>query len=124
MKSLEELKGMIDECIERRKPSKEDYDVYEEWTDEHKEEAYEYDCNLYEEYKQYNFLGYSAEKNKAYLFKTYDDAKPCVERGGQILVIDKNKVYNYKVKTDEEFDKYISYKIKSERYNEMNKWGL
>ena len=54
-----------------------------------------------------NFLAYNIENGKTHL-----------------LVIDKEKVYNYKVKNEEEFDKYLKRQVWKERHDMMNIYGL
>lgn len=126
MKELEELKKMIGEIIARRKPNLEDYncDEYDDLTDDEIKSLYERDLNFFEEFKNYNFLGYNIIDNTNNLFETYSEAKNYVEEGGQILVIDKEKVYNYKIKTEDEYFNYLNSQIKSENLNKKNYYGL
>lgn len=71
-----------------------------------------------------NFLAYNVESDSVVLYDTYAAAKNYAEMGGQVLVLDKDKIYTYKVKS---FDKYVNYvgnQIKQNNYNKMNKYGL
>lgn len=70
------------------------------------------------------FLAYDLSDGKASLHSTYEDAKRYAEQGGQILVLANDKVYTYKVKTDEEYEQYLSYQIRKESYSKMNRYGL
>lgn len=126
MKDLEQLKEMINEVIEVNKPSLKNYesDDYEDLSEEEIEALYEDDLDFFERFKNYNFLGYSIEDDSKNLFETYEEAKNYVEKGGQILVIDKDKVYNYKEKSDEEYLSYINKNIKEENLNKKNYYGL
>ena len=71
-----------------------------------------------------NFLAYNIENGKTHLYDEWDFAKAWAQRGGQVLVIDKEKVYNYKVKNEEEFDKYLKRQVWKERHDMMNRYGL
>ncbi len=126
MKDLEQLKEMINEVIEVNKPSLKNYESedYEDLSEEEIEALYEDDLDFFERFKNYNFLGYSIEDDNKNLFETYDEARNYVEKGGQILVIDKDKVYNYKEKSDEEYLSYINKNIKEEDLNKKNYYGL
>jgi len=126
MKTLEELKNMISEVIENYKVDTKDEiaEEFEEWSEEKIDEEYERQLENYEEFKKYNFLSYNLESDKAVLCSNYECAKAFAEKGGQILVIDKEKVYNYKVKSDEEYREYLRNEIKKEDLRKMNYYGI
>lgn len=126
MKELEELKNMVSEVIKEHKPNLEKYqsEEYEDWDEELINRVCEEKLEWFEKFKKYNFLGYNIDSNSATLFETYAEAKNYVERGGQILVIDKDKVYSYKVKTQEEYSEYLRYQIRNENNNIRNKYGI
>lgn len=101
MKTLEQLKKMI-----------------EDWKEEHKNDEY------FEEYKNYNFAAYNFESNNLVLFESYNRAKNYAEFGGQVLVIDKEKIYTYKTKTEEEIQEYVANEVRRENFNKRNFYGL
>lgn len=47
-----------------------------------------------------------------------------LNKGGQVLVIDKEKIYNYKIKNEEEYREYLFWQIKKETCDIMNRFGL
>lgn len=106
--SLSNMKN-LDELLKLRK----------KWLDNYLDEP-----ENYEEYSKYNFVAYNAIEDKVSLYDSYEAAKNYVDRGGQILVIDKSKIYTYKVKTDEEYYEYLTYQLKRDSYNKMNYYGL
>lgn len=126
MKTLEELKSMINEVIGNYKiKSKEELtEIFDEWTEEEIDEEYEKQLENLEEMKKYNFLSYDLIDNVARLHNDYADAKRYVEKGGQVLVIDKEKVYTYKVKNDEEYSEYLRKEIQKENLRKINYYGL
>lgn len=71
-----------------------------------------------------NFLSVSLDFKNVRLHSTYEDAKRFSVTGGYVLVIDKQKVYTYKEKSQEEFMNYLRNEVRRERYNTMNKYGL
>lgn len=70
---------------------------------EHKKDTY------FEDYKRYNFVGYNGVDNQATPFKTYEEAKNyAVSSGtGYVLVINTEKIYTYKPRTNADFRKDI-----------------
>lgn len=101
MKTLEELKEMRKKYLNERKNSK-----------------------YYEEFKNYNFLGYSCNYDEIRLGRTYADVKCFAEEGGQVLVLNTDKIYTYKVKAEEEYMRYLENQIKYENQRKMNCYGL
>lgn len=94
MKSLEELKEMINGAM---------------------------NCCIDKEAK---FLSYDLSDGIARLHPEYADAKRFAEQGGQVLVLANDKVYTYKIKSDDEYEEYLRNEIKKERYSMMNRYGL
>lgn len=90
--------------------------------EELKQKAEEFKQN--KEYKDFNFMSYSVEEDKYRIHDEYSYAKNFAEKGGQVLVIDKDKVYEYKVKNDDEYFKYLSNQLKYENITKMNIFGL
>ena len=74
--------------------------------------------------KEGNFLSYDAETGEIYLHNDYNSAKLYAEKGGQVLVIDKEKVYTYKIKNEEEYQRYLRNQIYKENMEKMNRYGL
>lgn len=108
MKTLEELKEMRKNWLDEKKAlieTEEDEELYNKWLN-------------------YNFLAYSINLNSISLFNNYNEAKNYCDDGGQVLVIDKDKIYTYKVKTEEEYQKYLSNQIKYENLNKKNYYGI
>ena len=70
------------------------------------------------------FLSLDLSDGIARLHPEYADAKRYAEQGGQVLVLANDKVYNYKVKTDDEYERYLANEIRNERYSMMNRYGL
>lgn len=102
MKTLEQLKEMREKKLKKLSKSE-----------------------FYEEYLNYNFVAYNVDyKNEINLYETYAEAKKYAQRGGQVLVLNTEKIYEYKVKTDDEFIKYIRNQIRKENYEKMNRYGL
>lgn len=93
---LEKLNGMIDKAANKK------------W-------AKDKDCN---------FLSVSADFKKINLHEDYNSAKNMVDKGGYVLVIDKQKIYTYKTKTEAEYMEYLRKNINSNNLNSSNKWGL
>lgn len=108
MKSLEELKKLRKEWLEEKRKNIE--------TEEDEE--------LYNKWLNYNFLAYSVDSDSVSLFDSYDKAKNYCDNGGQVLVIDKDKVYTYKAKSEEEYQEYLSNQIKYENLNKRNYFGI
>lgn len=71
-----------------------------------------------------NFLAYCNEYERAHLYETYQEAKNFADKGGYVLVIDKEKVYTYKDKTDDEYFEYIGREVRYNDYCRMNRLGL
>lgn len=94
MKSLEELKEMIKGAV---------------------------NCCGNEEPK---FLSLDLSDGIARLHPEYADAKRYAEQGGQVLVLNNDKIYTYKVKNDEEYEEYLKNEIRNQRYSTMNRYGL
>lgn len=101
MKTLEELKEMRKNWLDARKSSE-----------------------YYEEFKKYNFVAYSCNYDDVKLTKTYAEAKSYAEEGGQILSLNNDKIYTYKVKIEDEYMKYLENQIKYENQRAMNSYGL
>ena len=106
--SLSNMKN-LDELLKLRK----------EWLDTYLDEP-----EFYEEFSKYNFVAYDAINDKISLQDSYESAKNYVDHGGQILVLDKKKIYTYKIKTDEEYYEYLTNELKNDSYNKMNYYGL
>lgn len=102
MKSLEELKEMRKEWLK----------------------GYEDDKEYYELFKSYNFVAYNLKDNKIICSKDYESAKCYAEQGGQVLVLNNDKIYTYKVKNDKEYEEYLTNEIRNQRYSTMNRYGL
>lgn len=126
MKELEELKEIVREVIRKREPSLKDYESedFEDLSEEEKENLYEQDLYFFSKFKNYNFLGYDAIEKRSNLFETYEEAKKYVDRGGQILVINQDKIYTYKIKSDDEYFEYLSSEIKKENLQKKDFYGL
>lgn len=101
MKSLEELKEMREEWLKARKKDK--------W---------------YDFWKNCNFVAYSYSNDDIMLAESYKDAKTYADMGGQVLVLNKDKIYTYKVKTLDEYQEYLTNEIRREAINTMNRYGL
>lgn len=101
MKTLEELKRMREDWLKKRE-----------------------DSEYYEEFKSYNFVAYSYENDAVCCRKSYADAKAYADQGGQVLVLKTEKIYTYKIKSDEEYNDYLSNEIKKENFSKMNYYGL
>ena len=101
MKTLEELKEMRKIWLDARKHSE-----------------------YYEEFKNYNFLAYSCNYDDVKLAKTYAEAKSYAEEGGQVLILNNDKIYTYKVKSEDEYMKYLENQIKYGNQRTMNSYGL
>lgn len=101
MKNLEELKEMREEWLKARRKDK-----------------------FYNTWKNCNFIAYSCAEDKITLAETYEDAKTWAEMGGQVLVLDKNKIYTYKIKTLDEYQEYLANEIRHDARNTMNRYGL
>lgn len=99
----------LDELLKLRK----------EWLDTYLDEP-----EYYEEFSKYNFVAYDAIDDKISLQDSFESAKNYVDHGGQILVLDKKKIYTYKIKTDEEYYEYLTNELKNNSYNKINYYGL
>lgn len=74
--------------------------------------------------KDCNFLSVSLDFKQIYLNEDYSSAKNRVDKGGYVLVIDKQKIYTYKTKTEAEYMEYLKKEIKRENSKKMNFYGL
>lgn len=70
------------------------------------------------------FLSLDLSDGIARLHPEYADAKRFAEQGGQVLVLANDKVYTYRVKTDDEYIDYVANEVRSSNYNTMNRYGL
>lgn len=70
------------------------------------------------------FLSLDLSDGIARLHSKYQDAKRWAEQGGQVLVLANDKVYNYKIKTEEEYMQYLKKEISTSNYNAMNRYGI
>ena len=93
-------------------------EMREEWLKEYEDGEY------YELFKNYNFVAYNLEKNSVKCSKDYADAKCYAEDGGQVLVLNTNKIYTYKVKSDEEYSEYLKKEVNNNTNSLMNRYGL
>lgn len=91
------------------------------WEKEMKDEFGE---RMLEEFKNDNFIAYNYEEEKIRICEDYSTAKAWADRGGQILVINTHKIYNYKVKTFEEYSKYLDHQIRKENQRMMDYYGI
>ena len=91
----------------------------EEWLKEYEDEK-----EYYELFKSYNFVAYNFEKNSVKCSKDFASAKSYAEDGGQVLVLNTNKIYTYKVKNIEEYLNYLKKEINSNTNSLMNRYGL
>jgi hypothetical protein len=103
MKTIEELKKMREQRLE--------------------EERVE-DPEWYDKFVNCNFVSFNEETGNIILCDDYHTAKCYAERGGQVLVLDKEKIYTYKTKNKEEFAEYIKHQVRAESINKMNRYGL
>lgn len=108
MKTLEELKKLRKEWLNEK----------------HSDIETELDEELFEEWKNCNFVAYNAYSDSISVFDNYQLAKKYCEQGGQVLVLDKEKIYTYKMKTDEEYYRYLDNQLKYENLKKKNYYGL
>lgn len=101
MKTLEELKEMREQYLNARK-----------------------DDEDFEKYSTYNFVAYNCEDDNVRCYEDYASAKNYAEFGGQVLVLNTEKIYTYKIKNEEEIREYLKYQIKNDGYAKMNRYGL
>lgn len=74
--------------------------------------------------KDCNFLSVSVDFKEIYLHEDYSSAKNMVDKGGYVLVIDKQKVYTYKTKTENEYMEYLKNENKRNDLRKMNYYGI
>ena len=77
-----------------------------------------------ETFKTYNFVSYNYENNRVKCTNDYAEARSYAEQGGQVLNLKNDKIYTFKIKTDEEYLEYIANQVKYENLNQRNMWGL
>ena len=74
--------------------------------------------------KEGRFLSYNAKTKEFKLRNDYEYAKLDAWEGGQVLVIATNKVYEYKIKTDEEFSNYLRNQVYNEAMKKRDRYGI
>lgn len=115
MKTLEELKEMRNQKLAETKKELEDAVTEEE------KELLE---KIYKSQLSCNFVAYNNEYKNIQLNEDYEGARDYAQSGGQVLVLNKDKIYTYKDKTEEEYERLIENQVREESKNMMNKFGL